>query len=126
MRFRVTFEGMIVDDDGALMSPDSLDALLDQVSDELAKLPDGQDADTGGTLAKGLVEIAASIETVSGSEEAATKEALSKGGAIIRAALHAAQVATPGWSIEQLRVVIESEREEEDGRGDRGKHLMEA
>src|SRR5919106_4327831 len=101
MRFRVTFEGAIVDDDGTLLSPDALDALLDQVTDELMQLSDAKDADVGGTLANGQVEIAVSVDTRSTSEEAATNEALVNGGGLIRSALHAAMVATPGWSLEE-------------------------
>lgn len=109
MRFRVTFEGVIAEDDGDLMAPDALDALLDQVGDELAKLSDAKDADVGATLAHGLVEIAVSVETLSPHIDSATNEAMVNGGAMIRCALHAAKVATPGWSMAHPRITIESD-----------------
>lgn len=115
MRFRVTFEGAIVDDDGSLMDPGALDSLLDQVMDELMKLSDGLDSDVGATLARGLVEVAVSVETDVNIQPEATMDALVRGGAIIRTALLAAQVATPGWSVEQLRITIESDRLPEAG-----------
>ena len=100
MRYIVTSDLVVTDATGTLLAMDILEAILDEIYEQLVTL-DGSDHDIGATLARGEVKIAVNVE-------ASTPEgAAGAGGAIIRAAIHAAGGSTPDWSVDYLRIAAE-------------------
>jgi hypothetical protein len=105
MRFRVICEGEFSNMQGELLAPETLDAILDSIMEEFFALK-AVDPDIGATLAKGLVQLAVSVDAPD------LKDALHLGGGQIRTAIHAAGGHTPDWEVGTLRVVIEPQAEE--------------
>lgn len=89
--FGVEHQGQIVTREGQPIPSEELDNLTDRIQDELLSLPDAIDPDITTSLAIGVVHFSLSVKA------ADAREALAKGGSVIRAALHAAEVATPDW-----------------------------
>lgn len=91
--YTVILEGTITDD-GSLLDPAELDALLDVVMDEMDKLDGVEDPDIDAALATGRVSFSVDV---SGQPTEQGQQAFLQGLTAIRAALHAAMIATPGW-----------------------------
>jgi hypothetical protein len=70
--------------------PDRLEMQLDRVMEELIRLG-VEDPAIGGTLSTGEVEISITVEAES------LEDAVPKAMTALRAAIHAADGATPGW-----------------------------
>jgi hypothetical protein len=104
MRYLVQTEGFIVDSDGNPLAREAFEALLDEVMDELLKL-DVVDPDMGATLSSGQVRLGVVVDAQD------FAKAHKVGSGQIRSALHAANVATPGWSMEPIRWLIEAQEE---------------
>ncbi|MHB8512360.1 MAG: hypothetical protein ACYDCC_09265 [Actinomycetota bacterium] len=97
MTYTIQYDGVVTRGDG--MPTDDTENHLDSVMQELLKLSDVNDA------AIGVVEATASVEITVTIDATSLEEALNRGSAAIRAAIHAAGGATPGWSIEWCEVV---------------------
>jgi hypothetical protein len=69
---------------------DQLSVALDQVMEELIRLG-VEDPAIGGSMTSGGIEISLTMDAES------PEEAIPKGAATVRSAVHAAQVATPNW-----------------------------
>jgi hypothetical protein len=96
-RFEITFEGRLVNmgSEKALGSAE-VEAVMDLVVDEFDKIG-AEDIDVS-------VDLGNSTLTVSVTEEGADlPEAQIRGNGTIRTAFHAAEIATPGWSINWTR-----------------------
>jgi hypothetical protein len=91
MTFTVMCQGTITDEGDKLLPPATLGELLDELMSQMEKLEGVQDADIDATLATGRVRL--SVDVVNPSAD----EAFALGRARIRAALHAAMIATPRW-----------------------------
>jgi len=91
MRFTVSCEGRITEDDGTALAPDELESILDAVMEQMETLEGIEDPDINATLVTGQVRL--SVDVAGQPSEAAYV----LGSRRIRAALHAAMIATPGW-----------------------------
>ena len=96
MTYTIRYDGIVVAGDGN--APANLEAQLDLVMEELLHL-EVADASIGAVETTGAVEITVTVAADT------LEDALNHGSAAIRAAIHAAGGATPGWSIEWCEVV---------------------
>lgn len=122
-RFEVEHAGQIVTKEGGFLPAEVIDALTDQILDEIFALPDAEDPDVTATLTTGVVHIRLWIEAMSPSD------ALERAGAIIRSALHAAGIFTPDWEALSNKELMDSEEvdwQEADWRVTTGKQLLDA
>jgi hypothetical protein len=108
-RFTVTCEGRIVDDDEAVLDRETLIGIMDEIMEQLDALTGIQDPDASAEFPTGQVRLA--VDVVADAPD----EAYLAGSRAIRAALHAAMIATPGWEdreyqrLAQVRASIETD-----------------
>lgn len=93
VKVTVTYEGRVVTD----IPPDTIEACLDDVMEELLRLG-ALDPAVGATLATREVEVSVVVEAPS------LDEAVKVGSATIRSAIHCAGGHTPGWDVAVLQI----------------------
>lgn len=96
--YEVILRGRVVDPQGAPLGSDALDAHLDDVTDALVELAEGDeqvhDPDVSARLALAEVEVTVVVEAPD------PLAAMARGTGVIRAAVHAAGGSTPAWERE--------------------------
>lgn len=97
MKYEVLFEGYVRDNEGQILPSDVLEAHFDEVMEELLRL-NVEDAAVSGALARGIVEVSVTVEADD------VDKAQGVGNGVIRAAIHAADGATPGWAVDWCKV----------------------
>jgi hypothetical protein len=95
-RYETTFCGVLVRTDAGDHSPKGLEQYIDLVVAELEQL-NADDIDVSTNLETSRIDVSISLES------ADLMEAQEDGGATIRAAFHAAEIATPGWKIDWVK-----------------------
>lgn len=94
-RYEITFEGRLVST-GTPLTRDEVEQVIDIVVGEFEKL-EAEDIDISTNLAEStvVVSITTMSEDLPGGQE--------YGNGLVRTAFHAAEVATPGWSIDWVK-----------------------
>jgi hypothetical protein len=100
MSFTVMMEVAFADPHGRGPAPEELAAVLDAVMEQLVQ-HDAVDPDIGADLGAGTAEISVTVE---GDEPV---EVFGGALALVRTAVHAAGIGTPGWEIDWRRVNLE-------------------
>jgi len=98
-RYETTFCGVLVRTDAGDHSPKGLEQYIDLVVAELEQL-NADDIDVSTNLETSRIDVSISLES------ADLMEAQEDGGATIRAAFHAAEIATPGWKIDWAKCTM--------------------
>lgn len=108
MRYEIVFGGRIVDahDQDALIPDEAVESFVDEAVAELERLR-AEDISVSTTLSTATVAVSVTVAAES------LEDAQALGNSQIRAAFHAADVATPDWTIDWTSVsaVREDERE---------------
>lgn len=106
MKYTYEQGGQILKGAGDNLPDEEFETLVDRLRGELDGLPDVVDADLTVSLADGAIVFAFDLEALT------PEEAMAKGSALVRTALHAAEVWTPDYeqAAESYQIVEETWR----------------